>query len=144
MHDAEIGGEDFALAGGDGGLRAVAILDGDFPFHGARLGVERHFDMRGARQRVAAEVVLRDGVVGLLFVEELAVGVADFDGDAVRRLAVGVELEVLDLEGEMGRVAGEDAGELGPGRPEVAVGGARIGDLQGAALALGQTQNDTG
>src|SRR5262249_50276506 len=89
-------------------------------------------------ERVAPEEVLRHGVVRFLPVKQLAFAVVDVNGDAVGRPALVVELQALDVEGEIGHVARKypRGGALGP---EEAVGGARVQDFQ-VVLPAGRGQ----
>ncbi len=91
VDDAKVRGEDFSLAGDGCGLLRGPVDDGHFPVHRAGLGVERDIDVCRTRQRASAQEVLRDGVIRLLLVDEFALLVANFDGNAVAGLAAVVQ-----------------------------------------------------
>src|SRR5262249_5623777 len=120
-------------------LVGLAVLDD----HAQRVlpgdGIQGDGQVRGAGQRVAAEVVLGDRVPGRLAVEDLPLGVEDLHRHAVERLAVLVELQVLDVEGEVDDVAGQHARARARGA-QVAEGPAGVDDFRLAVRGPGAGQ----
>src|SRR5262249_14485034 len=73
----------------------------------------------------------------------LAVGIANFNGDAVGRLAVLIQLEILDPEGEVDGIAGQAAG-LGTRGPEVTVGWPVIDEFELILAESREAQDEAG